>query len=338
MKSFSCQRWIDTWWPEQAVGGKKGREIYKALFPLTEKVTQGQFVVSLDFSLAFDYSRPDLVVSFSRDLGMPETICNILSVQWTNQQRYLSFENFVLPNPELVNSSLPQGDPWSMLGMVALLTPAMWEIARRYPTVLQKNFVDGRSFASSSMQEVLDVQAIWTSWSQDLQLQENTGKTQYFHPQARGRQSFLDHGIPANQVTDHITILGHACRGFRQRKLVDAEDARINQSVAVIRRIAYLPIPLAKAEFGWLLKTPPMTFCNRVQNAHAPKHASPNLKNLLRGHRLNFNFRIAHVCIGSVRRCLAKSHTNTLYAWRRTLPCCEDFLGLITALGFGNMN
>lgn len=303
MKSFSCQRWIDTWWPEQAVGGKKGREIYEALFPLTEKVTQGQFVVSLDFSLAFDYSHPDLVVSFFRDLGMPETICNILSVQWTNQQRYLSFENFVLPNCPLVSNSA------------------------------SKEFCG---------QEVLDVQAIWTSWSQDLQLQENTGKTQYFHPQARGRQSFLDHGIPANQVTDHITILGHACRGFRQKKLVDAEDARINQSVAVIRRIAYLPIPLAKAEFGWLLKTPPMTFCNRVQNAikaalHEPKHASPNLKNLLRGHRLNFNFRIAHVCIGSVRRCLAKSHTNTLYAWRRTLPCCEDFLGLITALGFGNM-
>ena len=206
-----------------------------------EKVTQGHFVVSLDFSLAFDYSHPDLV-SFFRDLGMPEPICNILSVQRTNQQRYLSFQNFVLPTPELVNSSLPQGDPWSVLGMVAMLTPAMWEIARRYPTMLQKNFVDDRSFASHSMQEVLDVQAIWTSWSQDLQLQESTGKTQYFHPQAKGRQDFLDHGIPANQVIDHITILGHAFRGFRQRKLVNAEDERINQSVAAIRRIAYLPI------------------------------------------------------------------------------------------------
>ena len=63
-----------------------------------------------------------------------------------------------------------------------------------------------------------------------------------FSSQAKGRQDFLDHGIPANQVTDHITILGHAFRGFRQRKLVNAEDEQINQSVAAICRIAYLPI------------------------------------------------------------------------------------------------
>ena len=51
----------------------------------------------------------------------------------------LIFENFVLPHAELVSSSLPQGDPWSLLAMIALLTPATWEIARRHPSATLEN-------------------------------------------------------------------------------------------------------------------------------------------------------------------------------------------------------
>lgn len=46
----------------------------------------------------------------------------------------------MLPNPEHVSSSLLQGEPWSMLGMV-LLTPAIWEIADRHTRAIQKTFV-----------------------------------------------------------------------------------------------------------------------------------------------------------------------------------------------------
>ena len=137
----SCATWVNTWGPKEAIGGKKARETHDVLFPLIEAVPQGQFVVSPVFSLAFGYSHPDIVVPFLQDLGLLITICSMLRKQWTQQLRHLSFEHFVLPNPEHVSSSLPQGEPWSMLGMVVLLTPAIWEIADRHTRAIQKTFV-----------------------------------------------------------------------------------------------------------------------------------------------------------------------------------------------------
>ena len=335
LKSDSCQKWISTWWPAQAAGGKQGRELYDALFPLIEAVTQGQFVVSLDFSLAFDYGHPDIAIPFLHNLGLPISICSMLHKQWTNQRRYLSFENFVLPDAELVSSSLPQGDPWSLLAMIALLTPATWEIARRHPSATLKTFVDDRTWATRSVTEALQIETIWASWSRDLQLKENTAKSQYFHPQQKGRNEFIDRGVPVNQVSHDIVVLGHTFRGFLQRKISHKEDERINQAFVLIRRATWLPVsfamrkqiiaaaPLSKAEFGWMLKVPTLAICKEVQNAikqalHEPLYASPNLRNLLRGHRLNMNFRIAQYCIGAVRRCLAKSTANVLYAWHKS--------------------
>ena len=234
LKSFSCQRWIDTWWPEQAVGGKKGREIYEALFPLTEKVTQGQFVVSLDFSLAFDYSHPDLVVSFFRDLGMPETICNILSVQWTNQQRYLSFENFVLPNPELVNSSLPQGDPWSMLGMVALLTPAMWEIARRYPT---DRLLLVQCKKSWMCKQYGPVGAKTSSCKKTL------AKLSIFIPkQGEDNHFWITESLPTKSLTTSLSWAMHVVVSGRENLLMPKMHASTNplQSFVVLHTFQYL--------------------------------------------------------------------------------------------------
>ena len=54
--------------------------------------------------------------------------------------------------------------------------------------------------------------------------------------------------------------------------------------------------PLAQAEFGWCLKPPTLHACNKIQNAikktlAEPRYASPDLRNLLRGHRLHFGFR-----------------------------------------------
>ena len=51
---------------------------------------------------------------------------------------------------------MPQGDPWSLLAMVAVLCPAMWEIDRTRPQVTQRNFVDDRSWAAPTVTEALD--------------------------------------------------------------------------------------------------------------------------------------------------------------------------------------
>lgn len=75
---------------------------------------QKKHLVSLDFAPAFDFAMPCSVTSFLRDLGMPPLIVNMISKQWTNQRRILLFDNACLETLELVQTPLPQGDPWSL--------------------------------------------------------------------------------------------------------------------------------------------------------------------------------------------------------------------------------
>lgn len=132
-------------------------EIYHALIPLITAAAGDEYLVSLDFSLAFDHCHPDLALHVLKRLKLPSFMVTMLFDQWSNQQRFISFQNFVLPEPEHVSSSLPQGDPWSLIAMVATLCPASWEIARCYPSVTQRNFVDDRSWSSRSAEDAMAV-------------------------------------------------------------------------------------------------------------------------------------------------------------------------------------
>ena len=313
------QAWISSWWPDVATGGKKGQEIYHALIPLIHAAAQHQYLISLDFSLAFDYCDPRTAIHVLRKLRMPEFMCRMLLAQWTNQRRYVSFQNFYLPEPEHVSRSLPQGDPWSLLAMVAVLCPAMLEIKRLHPQVTQRNFVDDRSWAAPSVQEALAVGDIWDRWTHLLGLINNESKAQYYHATPAGRRNLLSHNVPAANVTDQICILGHVFRPSQQRSLNAKEQDRINSSLALLRRAACLPLsifakrlvmatgPLSKVQFGWLMHTPPANVCDRFQSSirkslNEPKRSCVFLRDIFRGHNLHMGFRILQTCVNAVHR------------------------------------
>ena len=96
LKSDDAQSWINNWWHPSAVGGKKGQELYHGVLPLISAAADGQFLVSLDYSLAFDYCDPRLAVHIFRQTGLPENLCNMLLQQWSNQQRIITFDGFCL--------------------------------------------------------------------------------------------------------------------------------------------------------------------------------------------------------------------------------------------------
>ena len=329
LKSSDVQEWINNWWPAEATGGKAGKEIYDALFPLIDSAIQKKYLVSLDFSLAFDFATPSIVTAFLHDLGMPPLIMSMLHKLWSNQSRILSYENACLETPELVQTSLPQGDPWSQLGMVAILSPAMWNIAREHPTVIHRSFVDDRSWAADTVEETLAVEQIWKTWSGILQLKENQDKSQYFHASAKGRRKLIEQGgLPHDKVSNQINILGHYFNGLQDRQVNCKELLRVKNAMQYIRKVAFLPVthrfkkcaiaaaPLAHVEFGWLMKPPPLKPCEKIQTAikqtlQEPLHSSPHLRDILRGHRLHMMFR---VCCTRIR-CLNKSHDRTLTEW-----------------------
>jgi len=162
-------------------------EIYHALIPLITAAASDEYLVSLDISFAFDHCHPDLALHVLKRLKLSFFMVTMLFDQWSNQQRFVSFQNFVLPEPEHVSSSLPQGDPWSLMPMVATLCPASWEIARSYPSVTQRNFVDDRSWSSRSVEDAMVSLSKWDEWTRLLGLVENSDKSQFFHARQKGR-------------------------------------------------------------------------------------------------------------------------------------------------------
>jgi len=79
LKSNDAQLWINRWWHPTAVGGRRGQEMYHALIPLISAATEGKYIVSLDYSLAFDYCDPQLAMHIFRKTGMPRNLCNVIS-------------------------------------------------------------------------------------------------------------------------------------------------------------------------------------------------------------------------------------------------------------------
>ena len=207
--------WFSSWVLSQACGGLKGKDVHTALGPLIQAARQAKYLVSLDFSLAFDHCCPATTVWLFQRLGLPVGIGQMLLGAWTNQTRYIEYDGCVLQTPEKVRRSLPQGDAWSLYGLIALLTPPTINVQNSYPNTIHKTYVDDRSWASNSCAEALAVERTWQHWTNLLGLRENTMKSQYFHQSAKGRRGFIENGISREKVSDSPCLLG-CCKSLRQ--------------------------------------------------------------------------------------------------------------------------
>ena len=87
-----------------------------------------------DYSLAFDFANPALAVEILRWLGMPAGTAGLLKSVWQSQKRTIQYAGESLKTAEPVMTSLPQGDPWSMIAMAAVLLIPLCDLRKRYPT------------------------------------------------------------------------------------------------------------------------------------------------------------------------------------------------------------
>ena len=116
-RSASFRRWQKQWWDDDAAGGVKGKEAADATMALISGAGTGEYLASWDFSLAFDMCHPR-VATFALDrVGLPGNLRTMLGRQWGNQQRWMTYGGCCHPEPQQVDSSLPQGDPWSPVAM-----------------------------------------------------------------------------------------------------------------------------------------------------------------------------------------------------------------------------
>ena len=162
---------------------------------------------------------------------------------WTNQHRLLQFDHECSPSYENVRQSLPQGDPWSMAAMTAVLLPPIHSIAQTLPGTQTITFVDDRAVICDIVASCMEATQHWNMWSATLGLKENPNKEQFYHQTARGRAEFSQHDVNPEKITESPKILGACLKGATARKLTEDEISRVNKAVRTAQHRALLPLP-----------------------------------------------------------------------------------------------
>ena len=92
--------------------------VHTAVAVLDEAFRSGQAIVSQDFVEVFDGTIPELSIHALRKAGIAPEPATALEWVWAHQVRWLCFEHYVHPQAQEVCTSLPQGDPLSLLGLL----------------------------------------------------------------------------------------------------------------------------------------------------------------------------------------------------------------------------
>ena len=220
---FETQRWVASWWPREAFGGRKRVSIAQALHHILLDAENDRFLAAFDYSLAFDMTDPALVLHVFQHKGMPKSWLRVLSSVWLNQRRLLQYGNECLDRAVAVQHSLPQGDPWAMAAMTALLLAPLHAIRSECPNTRNYSFVDDRTVTAPTLPECLRAETVWKRWSRILGLRENESKTQYYHRTESGRREFLMAEIDAQKISASPQILGACLIGTQKRSLTQQE-------------------------------------------------------------------------------------------------------------------
>ena len=201
-KSTSVQGWLDTWWPAEAFGGRRGKSIDDALLQVQYHAERSKYIDAFDYSLAFDMVDPKIALAIFKHLGMPLGWSRLLNGLWTNQHGLLQYDHECSPSYENVTRSLPQGDPWSMAAMTAVLLPPIRSIAQTLPGTQAITFVDDRAVICDTVASCMEATQHWNMWSATLGLKENPNREQFYHQTARGRAEFIQRDVNPEKIIE----------------------------------------------------------------------------------------------------------------------------------------
>lgn len=299
VRSPEVSDWIQRVLPEFMVGGRKGVDVLGAVCPLVADAENNRYLGSLDFTKAFDHVRPAKIALALRYHGAPRSFVDALMSIWLRQRRVLVWHGVVSPQVQHVDSSIPQGDPWSVFAMGLLLRLPSLALQRVEPDLRLLFFVDDRSWSCSSPEACRRTFDFWLDHSAWLGLRENFTKAQFFHPTRAGRDRL---GRCRLSASSGITVLGvHITDGNLRRNTSVKEKKRLCKGVAVAAKCRFLPGHFSRkslacsmascsvAAWGWLQRAPPDSYIAQLDRSFRSavgivRGASPPLVQLLLGH------------------------------------------------------
>ena len=344
-------RWLDNVASPQCYGAIRGRNVQRAVAQLVSHLDRKHVAMSLDYAKCFDHLHPELVLAKLRLHGWPEGILGLARHVWCDQRRWLVLGRAVVQRPELVASSLPQGDPLSPLGLVVALNDAVLDVASL--GVGQCVFLDDRFLTAPDIRSLFRARDRWSLWSTRRGLVDNPCKTRILVHDGWQRLACERRGYRRDQVVNQIRILGvdYLTSAVRQPGL--SAGVRWDAGMVMARKLARAALPvwlrkslfrtrvLSKACWGiWLFQVPSDWFRDLAKVYRlvggVQKKAAVALSTLLDGHGQDASFyctgpAIAGLC-EAVRHGLAFSVAGSINTWARNVDLSLRKLGW-TSLG-----
>ena len=341
LTSGETARWLETWMTPEISGGRRGVDALSSVIKILEAASSGKYVATFDYSLAFDFTNPAMAVEIIRWLGMPAGTAGLLKSVWQSQKRTLQYAGESLRTEEPVMTSLPQGDPWSMIAMAAVLLIPLCDLREAIPNTDILLYLDDRSWASQSAQDCVKFGKKWKAWSSRLGLKENATKEKYYHENPiKAVQDFVIEGVQAKAIDPNLALLGVELAPRGGRELTNKEAARLESARKIALKCQCLPGAAArnlliasmkatpKAAYGWFCGSTSEATFRQVDRAIAqvgpdPKMGDASLKTLLRGHMASAFFMSGfQLVMAAWRRALKQGAANgewREHGWTRNL-------------------
>ncbi|CAE8609210.1 unnamed protein product [Polarella glacialis] len=302
LRNSDTAEWLESWLRPEICGGRRNVDALSSVIQLLEAACDNKFIATFDYSLAFDFTSPKLAAEIFEWLGMPIGAANLILSVWESQTRVLQYAGEANTNPEEVNTSLPQGDPWSLIAMAVVLLLPLLDLRRGPETTDIMLYVDDRAWASTNASDCMNFGRKWKDWSSRLGLKENEAKEKYYHQNyALAIEEFAKVGAPPKTISGAPALLGVELAPETGRPFTDKEKKKLDQAALVARKARSLPLPASrrlriaaakavpKAAYGWLCEAATEQIFAKVEDAIARAGPNPamgdrDLKKLFRGH------------------------------------------------------
>ncbi|CAE8696292.1 unnamed protein product, partial [Polarella glacialis] len=312
LRNSDTAEWLESWLRPEICGGRRNVDALSSVIQLLEAACDNKFIVTFYYSLAFDFTSPKLAAEIFEWLGMPIGAENLILSVWESQRRVLQYAGEANTNPEEVKTSLPQGDPWSLIAMAVVLLLPLLDLRRGPETTDIMLYVDDRAWASTNASDCMNFGRKWKDWSSRLGLKENEAKEKYYRQNyALAIEEFAKVGAPPKTISGAPALLGVELAPETGRPFTDKEKKKLDQAALVARKARSLfstclsppsncccqssPLRIAaakavpKAAYGWLCEAPTEQMLAKVEDAIARAGPNPamgdrDLKKLFRGH------------------------------------------------------
>ena len=303
---------------------------------LLDHLSEHGYMMSLDFSKAFDCLDPLVTREVLLRLGWDPRVVAVLTAVWSRQKRWVIYQSHTHP-VTLSGPSMPQGDPmgpvimtiWAWLGW-------LWveRHSRPDPNIMTRVYVDDRSFGTSRIWSLHDRFHQWSSWSWSVGLQENQVKAVAV-ASTPARRATLRRVLP-DAVRNDVEILG-SCSMVTRRGLLGKEAGRVDACKRTLTLLSCVRLPferymracrqfaVSKVAYGWIARAPPLTLCTHLwSQVHVGSRrlrlASVWLRAALFGGGMHLDILFATQLVGILAR--LRRHRTLTWCTRGGSPAC----------------